>query len=350
MVHQKRHERADRPLTTELLRRWSEQPTLRRCYHPAAPEGCGKIIRAHSVQRGSNGLAAIAEGGKVYSFGLHPSFFLRRGMRIEPDLIGIREASTFYGFCENHDSELFRPLEATAFEASPRQLLLLNFRAIARRLYANETAMERTVLDGLDQGLPPGLQRWEFADVEDQKIAARTAFKNTTQIKKINDAALSNPAAEINSVVVRFSGEPELAVSTIFQLPFDFRGNLLPPMPPPAHLSFHVLPTPEGAMAAFVWVGRNDAAEQLGTALLDLAPEVVPHVITNVAIAMCDLIFYSPRWWNSLDPVSERNALVDRATDLMRPDREIESWDFVKDGLRVSRLEFADARAVGGWL
>jgi hypothetical protein len=330
------------------VRRWSEQPAIKRCYHPAAPEGCGKIIRAHAVQRGSNGLSALAQRGKVYGFRLHPSFFLRRGMRLEPDLVGIGDASTFYGFCERHDSALFRELESAAFEATPRQLLLLNFRAITRRLHSNEAALGPSVLDGLDQGIPPHLQRWEFADVEDMKLNAREAFENTTLIKKINDEALTDPDADLNALVVLFAGQPEMAMSTLVDVPRDFRGNLLPRVGPPAHLSFHVLPTSVGAVAAFVWLGSNPSAEQLALSLLESPPHVVPHLILNLAIACTDLVFYSPEWWDSLR-ADQRDAIIERATALIRPDRDPESNALVDDGLRLSRVTFVEGNRIGRW-
>jgi hypothetical protein len=266
---------------------------------------------------------------------------------MEPALVGIHDASTFYGFCESHDSVLFRELEATAFEGTPRQLLLLNFRAITRRLYSTQAGLDINVLDGLDQGLPPGLQRWEFADLEDMRTSARESEKNLLMIKSINDAALTMATHEINGAVVRLSGRPEIAISALLDLPRDFHGQVLPRVPPPAHLSFHIIPTATGAVSALVWVGRNVSAEQLAHTLFALQPDVVPDVMLNVAIASRDLVFYSPQWWDSLGAATT-SMIVDRATEFVRPNGR-RDFDVGDRALRVSRLALADMTPVGDW-
>lgn len=65
----------------------------------------------------------------------------KTGGRVFPRLIGIREASTFSGFCDRHDAELFKPLEHTGFEATAEQLALLGFRALCRDLMAKRSAL-----------------------------------------------------------------------------------------------------------------------------------------------------------------------------------------------------------------
>lgn len=56
-------------------------------------------------------------------------------------LIGVRQASTFTGFCCHHDTELFRPLETRPFITSKEQLFLLAYRAISKEVYAKRCPM-----------------------------------------------------------------------------------------------------------------------------------------------------------------------------------------------------------------
>ncbi len=344
--HQDRHKGSPGSLEARFLEKWHERPTLRRCYHPDARSGCGKIIRAHAVQRG--GLSFLARDGKVYGLRPHPTFFLRREMQLEPDLIGISEASTFYGFCALHDSLLFRDLETRAFDGAPEQLVLLNLRAIARRLYTNEDALEPWLPEEWDRGLSPSDQRWFFADMEDIRSDAERHLENTRWIKKLNDAAISHGGVAMNAMVVRLTGDPEVACSGVVNEEGDFEGRHLPHIPPPVHMSFHFLPSAQGAAVAFAWLGRHPAAEALCSSLLRLPSEDVPHAVLRFAIQHVDLLFWSPSCWESLSD-GERTAVIDRATRSIQPDRIPSPTALVDDRLRITRLSLADVKRIGPW-
>ena|SRR2546422_4986942 len=83
----------------------------KQCLHPGAPNTCkGRIVRAHTVRRKAD-LTAIARDGHVYQGRADMGTLMRTKGRVAARLIGVREASTFLGFCEKHDAETFAPLE-----------------------------------------------------------------------------------------------------------------------------------------------------------------------------------------------------------------------------------------------
>ncbi len=72
---------------------------------------CGKkTIRSHSIQRGRT-LAAIAQDHKVYAFPTSPHGSLVGHKEDEFKPVWIKAASTFSGFCREHDIELFSSIE-----------------------------------------------------------------------------------------------------------------------------------------------------------------------------------------------------------------------------------------------
>lgn len=110
----------------DLKRRTAMQKCL------ALNEECpAPVIRAHSIQ-GSSILNLLAHEGKVYMFRQRPD-----GFHLELD--GQNRVTTFTGFCQPHDSELFREIDfdmTRAFNpASKRQLCLLSLRAVAREYW-----------------------------------------------------------------------------------------------------------------------------------------------------------------------------------------------------------------------
>ncbi|MNC25221.1 hypothetical protein D3C75_733000 [compost metagenome] len=95
----------------------------------------GKIIHAHSIQRGKI-LASIADGGgesegKVYHLGFAPADAMQS---MQPDfkLQGIKKFSTYTGFCGGHEKAIFQPIEDVAFTATAKQQDIYAYRAAAK--------------------------------------------------------------------------------------------------------------------------------------------------------------------------------------------------------------------------
>jgi hypothetical protein len=99
----------------------------------------GKIIHAHSIQRGKI-LESIADvggenEGKIYHLGFAPAEDMQS---MQPDfkLQGIKKFSTFTGFCGGHDKAIFQPIEDVAFSATTKQLNIYAYRAAAKELHS----------------------------------------------------------------------------------------------------------------------------------------------------------------------------------------------------------------------
>ena len=133
-------------LRLEELRE-SVERTMRRhrrgCLHPMAGPECEETgASARSIQRAE--LRKIAERGHVLAFTPTLPERLRDG-RFEPRRIGISNASTFTGFCNRHDGQLFARLETAPFLGTDEQLFLLAYRALCMELFAKEWAVAKLV-------------------------------------------------------------------------------------------------------------------------------------------------------------------------------------------------------------
>jgi hypothetical protein len=103
-----------------------------RCLEPTMQ--CGEpAIRAHSIQNGQT-IALLEQDNHVIAW--QPRFS-PAGPDIALRRIGRNEASTFAGFCNLHDTELFRPLDTKPLDGADReQLFLLAYRGITCELHA----------------------------------------------------------------------------------------------------------------------------------------------------------------------------------------------------------------------
>lgn len=95
---------------------------------------CDKpAIRAHSVQK-STALSFIEEAQHVYGFKMT---FKDNEAKCEFEKIGRNNASTFTGFCNRHDTEIFKPIDTKPLDLeNPEQLFLMAYRSITRELHA----------------------------------------------------------------------------------------------------------------------------------------------------------------------------------------------------------------------
>lgn len=103
-----------------------------RCYAPG--DACEQDpIRAHSVQNASI-LELLQENGHVYAPKMQLSY---QEPRLEFGLIGRNLATTFHGLCNEHDTEIFRPIETSPLDLrSDEHLFLLSYRAVLKETHA----------------------------------------------------------------------------------------------------------------------------------------------------------------------------------------------------------------------
>jgi hypothetical protein len=113
------------------------------CSHPeASKESCGnQIIGAHTIQR-RGGLTAISEEGHVISVKRILIDIIKNDREVIPREIGIGDASTFMGFCDHHDNEMFRPIEKSPISLDQKISFLLSFRALSYELFTKKSALK----------------------------------------------------------------------------------------------------------------------------------------------------------------------------------------------------------------
>ncbi|MDG4602462.1 MAG: hypothetical protein P9C48_08335 [Defluviicoccus sp.] len=131
-----------------------------------------QAIRAHSVQNATS-LAIISENDHVYE--LKP-----RIINGEPSCmfhrVGRNEASTFLGMCNQHDTEIFKPIDTKPLEVDDsEQLFLLAYRAVTRELHAaiaGAMRLQRNYRDSFSR-----LKPLEIANTLEGEVAAVHTLK-----------------------------------------------------------------------------------------------------------------------------------------------------------------------------
>lgn len=305
------------------------------CLAPDASD-CGEIIKAHSVQR-AGGLSRIARDGHIYSFRFDAGRY-RKGA-FEPILVGLRDASTFAGFCQNHDGKLFEPIERADLVPTAEQAALLAYRAICRELY-NKIAcqMQVPILQSGDRGRPIERQLSIQAWAASWGAAMTSDVVDLRRAKALyDDAIVSHDFSGVRWVAIFFDRAPDVLSAACGTPGFDFQGrriqNLYDLARPADQFGFSLLPTAMGGAAILSWLPADSVAREFARSLLNLPASAIPHALVRYAFNEFENIHLAPRWWDGL-PAATRRALVSRFNTTNLPPFH-QPGSLADDGLRA---------------
>lgn len=316
------------------------------CQHPSASaDSCSapQPIQSHTIQK-RGGLHAVSENGHVYS--------VKRGFAdIRKDLgtvdlktLGVRAASTFPGFCNRHDTELFRPVEIADAAMSDWNAFLLSFRAIAYELAAKITEIKingenRAIADaGAPFPFQVGLQNY----LRDYAIGLQQGLAFTRRCKAVYDEAfLRSDLSKFSYYAVEFEGLLPFVAAGAFLPEFDFRGEYLQSYEARdfnSQVALNITQLGEGTVAVFGWIdGVDTPAARFVESFKSIPDEDKAHAILVAALEYLENFYCRPSWWERLPPeakalLHERIAggLPDRAPDCLVRKGEL----IVESGLR----------------
>lgn len=310
------------------------------CSHPlASQQECGgPIVRAHTLPR-SGSLSAICVNRHVY--GLEAG-----GMPDDTGIfpfkrIGVNEASTFTGFCQRHDTEMFRPLEMEPFTASKEQLFLLAYRALSKEVYAKRFALRmQPLLRKGDVGKEPLeqvlLQQQLYLWAQQLCLSLRDL---ETSLRDYEQIYLSRDFDRMSAYLIFPDRTLDFAVSGGLFPEVDFIGHRLQNLATPERLemlTFSVLPFQVGGVIAFVWDStRGDSCVKFILSLDKLAAADVPDALVRLSFEHFENTYADPRWWEGMN-VSERTKLLHRFATAASPENRKPTC-LVDDGLRTAR-------------
>lgn len=122
----------------KLMGEIKREAAIKECHVVDENNECeGNIVNAHSIQRGKI-LTSIAKNGEVYTLSYDYNELERFSTTFVKE--GIKKFSTFSGFCQKHDKEIFQPIEDREFIGTPEQMQIYAYRAFIRDLHTKKVA------------------------------------------------------------------------------------------------------------------------------------------------------------------------------------------------------------------
>jgi len=160
-------------------------------------------IKSHVLQK--NGiLKEISEDNHLIQLMPPDAFKIGETGILQPKRIGINNAYTFMGFCNCHDTEIFKPIESkNELDVNkPYHQALFSYRGLCQELRRKEIALEslremimeypievRNIASALEEGNKVGVKNLTFFKDEFEKAFINKDFKNfhftTVELPKI---------------------------------------------------------------------------------------------------------------------------------------------------------------------
>lgn len=291
----------------ELLKHYSTGP----CQHPDASSAtCSSpsSIKSHTIQR-RGGLAAIAEDGHVCSTKKAFSNLEKRGGQVDLEKVGVGLASTFPGFCNHHDTELFRPVEQKGSKLDAYNAFLLSLRAVTYEI-ATKDAQRRSneaSKSYLDNGRPFHMQAMLQNFLHFQQIGIDLGIKDGIALRAQYDEAFrSNDLSEFSFCGIEFDRILPFAAAGAFMPEYDFAGTKLQEIvenQPASHIALNITQLGDNTCVVFGWFGGDCAAAGLVESFMAIPDDEKADALLVLAMEHLENFFCTPSWWNALAPL-----------------------------------------------
>ncbi len=293
----------------QINQTWNKAIRKKVCMHPESPLNCSSTYgKAHSIQKSQ--LKKIAKGGKVLKIGSDPMTGIPRIQSV-----GIKKASTFYGFCNYHDDKLFAPIEKKPLVLKRETALLLTFRAMSIHMYYKRRRKETNMFGKLQKNTlrPDVIQHDKLVRLGLDRLLqfAEPAYK------RMGQDIVGNKFVNAYYVALIFDRIPDILCSEASLINFGFDGDLVRPKPQPYDfLTLSLLPYQnDKGIALFAWHRKSKTNQEFLKTLLSLGKQEFPDAVVRFVFSQLKNFFIAPNWWDNLS-AEQNNSLMKKFTNL----------------------------------
>lgn len=273
------------------------------CLHPKKDECKKPIKNAHTLQ--NNGvLSIIAENDHVMVTDTFNK--IREGSILKK--VSKNQATTFYGFCEYHDSVVFSEIETAEYIGSQKQNFLFAYRACAQEYHKkirSIKSIQQTFRDNPSILLAPYFYE-NYKSVE----LSYNDVKETIDI--FNDAFMRDDFNILENYVYKFDKVYDFAVTTMFAPTYDLKGKQLTDIYSTDEerlksIFVSFIPTKDNSYMIISCI-KEDYEHFKGyiNQIKSLDEEKLKIFLNNLLPTYSENIVLSPRLWTKWTPFSQK--------------------------------------------
>jgi len=264
------------------------------------------IIKSHTIQK-RGGIAAIAENGHVHTVKPRMKNLVETKGNPAPRKISVNDASVFPGFCNKHDTSLFKPIEGKVLALDKNAAFLLSYRAVAYQRFAKEVEFKITsVQRESDRGHPFNMQSSIQKILCHYIVGVERGRRDLNRWKAWFDTRLVSGARDdFHFVAVRFDRILPFVASAAFHPEFGFDGTPLQRLGRDGddldHVVLNVTTFDGQTIAVFGWIGDDTGPAKIySDTFLAIADDRKADALLRALFIQTDNVFLRPSWWDGL--------------------------------------------------
>lgn len=293
---------------------------IKECFHPTKSECDGPIKQAHSLQR--NGRLSLIEDdvngqNQLYTI----TSFRTSSKRFITDFIpvGKKVASTFYGFCGKHDTDVFSPIENLPFDDSEKHLFLHSYRSFAHSYHRKK---EELKLYNSDWEVMKQMPKWMR---DDYIRGAEIALKEMEPEKQLLDNKLVNEEyGGLDYLVLETNDFYPFGCSTqinphytVKDEPIDDWDDLETPY---TTIMLTVIPDKSNSLAVLACFREAEKGVTFLDHLAEIDEGKAFHAVSSMMTILNENTFWSPKLWDALGK-DAKTAMINDANFIQEKDR-----------------------------
>lgn len=324
-----------------VLHRKKKEVAIENCLFYAKSD-CNQIINAHSIQK-SRALSSIAVDGEVYVPNSNMTSLKKRGGLLGYTKQNITSVSTFRGFCQKHDNEVFEDIDNFDFSFSPKQAFLYAYRILCKEFHTKKNALAtleamlgQTQLTASTRSLLSGHLKGTSIAIKNME-RHKSVFDETHRSEKFDD---------IRHITFVSKSPPSIVFSGCLFPDFGFDGRFIQDFADTEKskdlITFSYTPLEEGWGFLFAWHRDSDLSCQqlIGSLAAAMADNSDPgSLLLGMIIKCCENSAISPRWLEGLSE-AERDDLEEAISSAANSFEPIESNYLSQPLLPSSHWEF----------
>ena len=266
-------------------------PKIKICLYPEKDKCNGKIKRAHTIQNNKI-LVNVSDNGDIIALNGKSNLIFQ-----DAEKQGRKRATTFWGFCDYHDTVVFEPIENNDYDKSIFQTFLYTYRTFAWHYYLKET--ENNKIDFIKDNMDFDLNSNELFS------GVKLGINDNNKLKgKFDKAILEKNYNIIKYYVWKIPFKVEFCCCGMIQLFKDLFGNEINSHEdiedinkPLKNLFINIFPEKNISYAIFSWLAEDIEYEPFIQQFSKLNLKNKINYLNNMLPQETDKIFINPRLW-----------------------------------------------------
>lgn len=290
----------------KALKQYKHSRKIKECFYHNKEECKGSIKQAHSIQKNKR-LSIIDElvdnNRVLYTFTEFETGTVRFIKTLIP--IGKSNASTFFGFCDKHDTELFSTIENKEFDGSDEHCFLHSYRSFAHSYHRKKEERKGVTTNN------PVNNSYTDEYKEQWLKGNEYAISDLDYYRKDLDVWIEKKDySQLEYFTVVFPELFPIACSSLISPFYSLRGKAMnnhsDPSIPWSAIMLTVLPDFTQTIVIFACFPNDESGIRFLDELTELNDYKFKKVLTSILIFFSENTFFSPSLWNRLGTSKQR--------------------------------------------